>query len=120
MRADKGERGCKMILNNLREIQLCVFAKMLSLCWLNYIYFVNFYILSQNKDVHNYKRQFTHKEIYGRVNIYIQMTIKTIKYKCAEISNHHMFRAFKKKNSLLTFFISSIEVILIVSQCNIK
>jgi hypothetical protein len=58
----------------------------------------DFYILSQNKDVHNYKRQFTHKEIYGRVNIYIQMTIKTIKYKCAEISNHHMFRAFKKKN----------------------
>jgi len=64
-----------MILNNLREIQLCVFAKML-LCWLNYIYFVNFYILSHNKDVHNYKTQFTHKEIYGRVNINIQKTIK--------------------------------------------
>ena len=38
-----------MILNKLREIQLCVFAKMLSLCWLNYIYFDNFYILSHNK-----------------------------------------------------------------------
>ena len=87
-----------MILNTLREIQLCVFAKMLSLCWLNYIYFVNFYILSQNKDVHNYKTQFTHKEIYGRVNINIQKTIKTIKYKCTEISNHHMFRAFLKNS----------------------
>jgi hypothetical protein len=57
-----------MIWNNFREIQLCIFAKMVSLCWLNYIYFVNFYILSHNKDVHNYKTQFTHKEIYGRVN----------------------------------------------------
>jgi hypothetical protein len=34
----------------------------------HYIDFVNFYILSHNKEVHNYKTQFTHKEIYGRVN----------------------------------------------------
>jgi hypothetical protein len=81
-------------LNKLREIQSCLFAKMLSLCWLNYIYFGNFYVLSHNKNVHDYKTQFTHKEMYDRVNIYIQKTIKTIKYKSTEIFNHHMFRAF--------------------------
>jgi hypothetical protein len=56
--------------------------------------FGNLYVLSHNKNVHDYKTQFTHKEIYDRVNIYIQKTIKTIKYKSTEIFNHHMFRAF--------------------------
>jgi hypothetical protein len=107
-----------MILNKFREIQLCVFAKMLSLCWLNYIYFGNFYILSHNKNVHDYKTQFTHKEIYGRLNIYIQKTIKTQIQMYRNIQSPHVQSIFFLIP--LLFFISSIETNLIVSQCNIK